>query len=473
MLDDARLVWDLQRANQIAQSFSTSLNLDDIARLATDGLVKQFDCAFARIWLVEPDRKRLRLAASSGLYTHTNGAFSRIPMGALKIGRIAQNRISLLSNNLAAESWVRYPEWAIANKITSFAGYPLTNSDQVIGVLAAFGHQPMRPEFLEVLLGFCTTLTVALEMASLHQKEQQVSSMDKPKSTQAQLSLSESLAYILGQTKLTILGTERHLPFSQTQLFLKVAEILKPLDCTYCRLTYAADVVSLEAMAALQSIIPQEQQAWESVALGDLASIAACFGGSLHINTEASIGAMQISLTFPFLDNLSDISLRVQSRLPLLQTGFTQLAYAAGLRVQGNGGRQMPLLTDQPALVETCDRTIWLNHNSHRAPHGVKAQVNLSTTAAQLRAAVAAVMSGEEWGLNPQSRQQLSQREQEVIALLVKGLRDREIAEQLHISDSTVKFHINNILAKLEAKTRLQALYQLMSTDSLDPCLLC
>ncbi|MEM1251553.1 MAG: LuxR C-terminal-related transcriptional regulator [Cyanobacteria bacterium P01_H01_bin.21] len=465
MLDDTRLVWDLQRANQIAQRFSTSLNLDDIARLATDGLVKQFNCAFARIWLVEPDRKLLRLAASSGLYTHTDGSFSRIPMGEFKIGRIAQNRISLLSNNLAEESWVKYPEWAIANKITSFAGYPLASSDQVIGVLAVFGHYPMRSEFLEVLLGFCTTLTVALEMALLHQKERQE---NKPKSTLAQLSLSESLAYILGQTKLTVLGTERSLNVSQAQLFLNVAEILNPLDCSYCRLTYAADAVSLEAIAALQSIVPQEQQAWESVAFGDLSSIAACFGGRLNINTETSIRAMQISLTFSSLDKLSEVSLRVQCRSSLLQTGFTQLAYAAGLRVQASGERHVPLLTDQPALVETCDRTIWLNHNSHRAPNGVKAQVNLSTTATQLRAAVAAVMRGEEWGLNPQPRQQLSQREQEVISLLVKGLRDREVAEQLHISDSTVKFHINNILAKLKAKTRLQALYQLMSTDSLN-----
>ena len=50
-----------------------------------------------------------------------------------------------------------------------------------------------------------------------------------------------------------------------------------------------------------------------------------------------------------------------------------------------------------------------------------------------------------------------------MLALLVQGFRDRDIAEQLFISDSMVKFHINNILVKLNAKTRLQALYNLMS----------
>lgn len=74
MFDDTKSVWDLQRANQIAQNFSTSLDREKIARLATNGLVQHFDCTFARIWLVEPDGKLLRLVASSGLYTHTKSS---------------------------------------------------------------------------------------------------------------------------------------------------------------------------------------------------------------------------------------------------------------------------------------------------------------------------------------------------------------------------------------------------------------
>ncbi|MBE9169524.1 GAF domain-containing protein [Pleurocapsales cyanobacterium LEGE 06147] len=470
MFDDTKLVWDLQRANQIAQSFSTSLDLEEIARLATDGLVKYFDCAFARIWLVEPDRKMLRLVASSGLYTRTDGSFSRIPMGAFKIGRIAQNRVSLLSNNLASESWVRYPEWAIANKIRSFAGYPLANSDKVIGVLAAFSHNPMRPEFLKVLLSLCTTLTVALEIASLHQQETQDLQAVKPEITLAELSLSDRLAYILGQTKLTVLGTERSLDLSQTQVFLKVAEILKTLDCTYCRLTYEVDSVSLEAIAAALPTIPQSPKEWERAVFGNLFLIASCFGGSLKINTEASIKAIQVSLTFPSPVNLPELSLRIQCRLPLLQIGFTQLAYSAGLRVCASEERHIPLLTDRTSLMEKSDRLIWVNHNSTMIPSGAKAQVDLSTTSSQLREAVETVMRGDSWGLDRQirSQQRLTNREQEVIALLAKGLRDRNIADQLYISDSTVKFHISNILAKLKAKTRLQALYKLMRTDGLE-----
>ncbi|KST67460.1 LuxR C-terminal-related transcriptional regulator [Mastigocoleus testarum] len=475
MLDDTKLVWDLQRVNQIAQSFSTSLDLKEIACLATDGLVEYFDCAFARIWLVEPDGEMLRLVASSGLYTHTDGSFSRIPMGEFKIGKIAQNRISLLSNNLAAESWVRYPQWAIANNITSFAGYPLVNSDKVVGVLAAFSHHPMRSEFLEVLLSLCTTLTVALEIASQHHKEKQDV---KPKITLSELSLSDNLAYILGQTKLTVIGTERSLDLSQTQVFLKTAEILQTLDCTYCRLTYELDSVSLEAIAATSAIISQEQEEWEQSVFGNLFSTTSCFGGSLKINTEASIKAIQVSLTFPSVIDIPELSLRIKCRLPLLQTGFAQLAYSAGLTVcTGGDNRHIPLLTDRASLVETSERTIWVNHdsNSKIIPEGVKASIDLSTTSKQLREVVETLMKGDAWKLNrglnnniQVQQQKLSEREQEVITLLTQGLRDRDIAEQLHISNSTVKFHINNILTKLNSKTRLQALYKLMNTGGLE-----
>jgi DNA-binding NarL/FixJ family response regulator len=53
-----------------------------------------------------------------------------------------------------------------------------------------------------------------------------------------------------------------------------------------------------------------------------------------------------------------------------------------------------------------------------------------------------------------------SEREREIMALLAQGLRDRDIAHHLYISESTVKFHINNSLTKLQAKNRYQAVYQ-------------
>ena len=51
----------------------------------------------------------------------------------------------------------------------------------------------------------------------------------------------------------------------------------------------------------------------------------------------------------------------------------------------------------------------------------------------------------------------LTEREQDVLTLMVKGLSNPQIAEQLIVSLSTVKFHVSSILSKLQAATRAEA----------------
>lgn len=53
---------------------------------------------------------------------------------------------------------------------------------------------------------------------------------------------------------------------------------------------------------------------------------------------------------------------------------------------------------------------------------------------------------------------QLSQREKEVLQLLAKGLRYKEIAAQLFISQETVRTHIRNIYEKLQVESRTEAI---------------
>jgi DNA-binding NarL/FixJ family response regulator len=51
----------------------------------------------------------------------------------------------------------------------------------------------------------------------------------------------------------------------------------------------------------------------------------------------------------------------------------------------------------------------------------------------------------------------LSDREREVLVLLAQGHANREIAERLVLAEGTVKNHVSNILAKLQAENRTQA----------------
>lgn len=356
-----RLLMDLQQISQVAQTFSGCLDPTTIAKQVTDQLVLVFDCAFARIWLVEPDQTALRLVASSGLYTHTNGSFAKVPMGAFKVGKIAQNRIPFLSNHLAEEPWVKDREWAIAQKITGFAGYPLAAGDRVVGVLAFFSHQPLSPEFLEVLQWLCTTVTVALDGALAHQREQQAAS--KPPHLIDALPLSEQMAALLPQTRLVLVGTERALPISLHYVLLRMGESLSQLSCSHCRLMYEATQISLDAMMSPNLTPGQTLPTWTTATFEPLRLAITCSGGDLQTSTGANRKTVQVRLTLPYQN---------QSATP-----------------------------------------------------------------------------------SP-----LSDREREMLLLLTRGYRDRDIADQLHISERTVKFHINNATAKLQVQTRYQAVYQ-------------
>ena len=53
---------------------------------------------------------------------------------------------------------------------------------------------------------------------------------------------------------------------------------------------------------------------------------------------------------------------------------------------------------------------------------------------------------------------ELRDREREVLELMIAGLRNRDIAARLFISERTVKFHVSNILAKLEVSSRTEAI---------------
>jgi len=51
----------------------------------------------------------------------------------------------------------------------------------------------------------------------------------------------------------------------------------------------------------------------------------------------------------------------------------------------------------------------------------------------------------------------LTEREKEVLALVGKGMKNKEIAKQLFISDKTVRNHVSNIMRKIKVHDRTQA----------------
>jgi len=92
------------------------------------------------------------------------------------------------------------------------------------------------------------------------------------------------------------------------------------------------------------------------------------------------------------------------------------------------------------------------------AIHGVFAdQIILSPQAALALLQVSPSTSRDAWGL--------TEREQEVLDLMIDGLSNNSIAERLQVSAATVKSHVSNVLAKLNVTTRAEAVAFAMQRD--------
>jgi PAS domain S-box-containing protein len=132
-------------AGEVGAALVRSDTLQGMLQLCAEALVRNMDVAFARIWTLNEADNVLDLQASAGLYTHIDGPHSRIPMGELKIGRIAQERAPYFTNDVLADPRVGDKEWAKRENLVAFAGYPLTVEDRLAGVVGMFACRPLNP----------------------------------------------------------------------------------------------------------------------------------------------------------------------------------------------------------------------------------------------------------------------------------------------------------------------------------------
>jgi PAS domain S-box-containing protein len=152
--------------DHVNQALMTCGTLDEVARVVTDALVDKYHAYFARLWLKRPGDlcsecalaehcptkiECLHLVSSSGHYTHIDGDHRRVPMGAFKIGLIAQGRGRTISNDVVNDERVHDREWAAKHGLKSFAGFPLQRGGDTIGVVAVFSQHILHPRVLEVL----------------------------------------------------------------------------------------------------------------------------------------------------------------------------------------------------------------------------------------------------------------------------------------------------------------------------------
>ncbi len=147
----------------VGRALTQCEGLQESLQLCASALVQHLDVAFARIWTVSEDAAFLELRASAGMYTHLNGAHSRIQVGSLKIGLIAQEGKPHLTNDVATDDRVSDRQWAAANGMVAFAGYPLMVGSKVVGVMGMFARKPLPTDTLDTLCSVADTIAIGIK----------------------------------------------------------------------------------------------------------------------------------------------------------------------------------------------------------------------------------------------------------------------------------------------------------------------
>jgi formate hydrogenlyase transcriptional activator len=153
--------------DRIALEMTSTLELDAVLGAITSGLVDDFGVALARVWLTEPGGAALRLRASSGLSTRTDGAYARVSVGSRKIGYIAETRRPLATNDVAHDNRIVDRPWVQANGLVSFAGWPLLFRGSLEGVLATFARRTLSDAERARMALFAHQAAIAIKNARL------------------------------------------------------------------------------------------------------------------------------------------------------------------------------------------------------------------------------------------------------------------------------------------------------------------
>ncbi|MEO8956226.1 MAG: ATP-binding protein [Ktedonobacteraceae bacterium] len=172
--------------HDVSVALIQSSTLQESLQQCAQSLVIHLGAAFARIWTLNPNNHVLELQASAGMYTHLDGSHSRVPVGTLKIGLIAAERLPHLTNAVIGDPRVSEQEWATREGMVAFAGYPLLIEEQVIGVMALFARAPLSTAVLDAMASVSNAIALGIERKRVEEEHAQLLVFEQMARTQAE-----------------------------------------------------------------------------------------------------------------------------------------------------------------------------------------------------------------------------------------------------------------------------------------------
>jgi transcriptional regulator with GAF, ATPase, and Fis domain len=148
--------------------------LDVLLPLIVRRLCEQGNVAVARIWLIAPGdscgrcahrevcparAECLHLVASAVhprqgeilLAPRPDSPFRRIPLGAFKVGRVAESRQAVIVTDPLHDPQIKHPEFIAREGVRGFIGQPLICRDELLGVLGVFLRVPVTQQTADIL----------------------------------------------------------------------------------------------------------------------------------------------------------------------------------------------------------------------------------------------------------------------------------------------------------------------------------
>ena len=226
--------------------------LEEILRKSAQAMVDYCGLACVRIWELNYPENQLELRAGAGLFTALDPAHARLPVSQTQVGRLALEPLPMLTNSVANHASVPDREWAVANKLVAFAGFPLLVGDWVVGVMVLYDRHPFSGAAFQTLGSIANAIALGIERkrteAALKDNEERFRSLFENATIGLYRTTPAGAVLMANPTLLRMLGCASHAALSALHFTAGTATEAAALRTFHEQLDSAGEIHGLESV---------------------------------------------------------------------------------------------------------------------------------------------------------------------------------------------------------------------------------